>query len=603
MIEAEPRAVDAAAAAEGRAPAAAPSPPPEIRALPAAAGPPSAPAPAAPPAAEREFELMKDEPPPGILRRFFAIHRHLVGLTFGGLTAHVREGVALGKGRGLRLLFLLERLLAWLARPFLDRDLRDRPFPVQLRRRLEILGPTYIKLGQILALRQDLLPPAVTEELKNLLDRLPVVAFPRYLELIEKDLARPVDQMFAWIDPLPTGSASIAQIHRATTREGDSVILKVVKPGIRETLNRDALLLRMLGVALQKLLPRYQPRRVIAEFVEYTRREVDLRREADAAETFTANFSDLSGVVFPRIYRQYSGQGVLTMEFLDGYKPSAPEALELSAADRDRLIDLGATAIIRMLYKDGFFHADLHPGNLLVLPDPVAGPRLGFIDLGMVGRFDEELRRTLLYYYYALVMGDAEGAARYLADVAQPSPGADPNGFRREVTEILHRWNRSANFRDFSLAQLILRSVNLGAQHRMYFPVEMVLMVKALVTFEGVGQILKPDLDVAAVSRSHADRLFREQLSPLHLARQLLRSAPEIIEAIGKAPAVITEGVRLLQQSARRVPENPFRGLRGTIFGGFCLVAGAVLAGAHGPWPVWGALFALGILTALSRGR
>jgi len=358
---------------------------------------------------------------------------------------------------------------------------------------------------------------------------------------------------------------------------------------------------------LQKFLPRYQPKRVIAEFVEYTRREFDLRREADAAETFAANFADLEGVVFPRIYREYSGQGVLTMEFLDGFKPSAPEALELAEVDRDRLIDLGAAAIIRMLYKDGFFHADLHPGNLLILPDrgtsPVPWPRLGFIDLGMVGRFDEELRRTLLYYYYSLVMGDAEGAARYLADVAQPSPGADPDGFRREVTEILHRWNRSANFRDFSLAQLILRSVNMGAQHHMYFPVEMVLMVKALVTFEGVGQILKPDLDVAAVSQVHADKLFREQFSPAHLVRQLLRSAPEILEAIGKAPAVITEGVRLLQQSSRRVPENPFRGLRGTIFGGFCLVAGAVLAGAHGPWPVWSALFALGILAALSRGR
>jgi ubiquinone biosynthesis protein len=584
--------------AERRAPGA-----PEAAAEAAAAVEPAA----VPAALEPGFELMKDEPPPGILRRLFAIHRHLTALLFGGLTAHVREGAALGKGRGLRLLFQLERLIAWLARPFLARDLRDRPFPVQLRRRLEILGPTYIKLGQILALRQDLLPAEITDELKNLLDRLPVVSFSRYVALIEKDLRRPVDEMFSWIDPRPTGSASIAQIHRATTREGDSVILKVVKPGIRETLDRDALLLRLLGVLLQRFLPRYQPRRVIAEFVEYTRREVDLRREADAAETFAANFVDLQGVVFPRIFRRYSGQGVLTMEFLAGFKPSAPEALALPDADRDRLIDLGAAAIMRMLFKDGFFHADLHPGNLLILPDgggaPGVWPALGFIDLGMVGRFDEELRRTLLYYYYALVMGDAEGAARYLADVAQPSPGADPNGFRREVTEILHRWNRNANFRDFSLAQLILRSVNLGAQHRMYFPVEMVLMVKALVTFEGVGQILKPDLDVAAVSQAHADELFREQLSPAHLMRQLVRSAPEILQAISKAPAVITEGVRLLQQSARRVPENPFRGLRGTIFGGFCLVAGAILAGARGPWPVWSALFALGILTALSRGR
>jgi ubiquinone biosynthesis protein len=176
-------------------------------------------------------------------------------------------------------------------------------------------------------------------------------------------------------------------------------------------------------------------------------------------------------------------------------------------------------------------------------------------------------------------------------------------GFRREVTEILHRWNRSANFRDFSLAQLILQSVNEGAVHRMYFPVEMILMVKALVTFEGVGQILKPGLDVAAVSREHANQIFFDQFKPLALGRQLLRGVPEILEAITKLPSVITEGVRLIEQVTRRPPENPFAGLRGTIFGGFCLVAGAVLAGAHGPWPVWLALFALGIASALSRGR
>ncbi len=572
-------------------------PPPA--ALPASAETPLT---APPPPSYQGFELMPDLPPAGQVRRFFTIQRHLLGLLFTGLVAHAQEGAALGKGRGFRLLWNLERLLATLVRPFLDKSLVDRPFPVQLRRRLEILGPTYIKLGQVLALRQDLLPAAITEELKNLLDRLPVVSFPRYLELIVKDLGRPIDEMYTWIDPIPTGSASIAQIHRATTKEGDSVILKVVKPGIKETLTRDARLLKLLGWILQKVIPRYQPQRVIAEFVEYTRREVDLRREADNAQSFAANFVDLKGVVFPRIFRQYSGPGVLTMEFLDGFKPSAPEALALSEEDRDRLVDLGAESIIRMLFEDGFFHADLHPGNLLVLPSP-GGPKLGFIDLGMVGRFDSELRRTLLYYYYTLVMGDAESAAGYLATVAQPGSGADPVGFRREVTEILQRWNQSANFRDFSLAQLILLSVNEGAQHRMYFPVEMVLMVKALVTFEGVGQILKPGLDVAVVSREHANRIFLDQFKPAHLARQLMRGVPEILEAITKAPAVITEGVRLLQQMSRRPPDNPFAGLRGTIFGGFCLVAGAVLAGAHGPWPVWLALFVLGIGSALSRGK
>src|SRR5436305_2996539 len=236
------------------------------------------------------------------------------------------------------------------------------------------------------------------------------------------------------------------------------------------------------------------------------------------------------------------------MEFHAGFKRGAQESASLRDAERDVLVDLGAASIIRMLFKDGFFHADLHPGNLLILP----GPKLGFIDLGMVGRFESDLRRTFLYYYYTLVMGDAEGAARYLGAIAIPGPGADPAGFRREVTEILLRWHRSSSFREFSLAQLIMRSVNLGAQHNLFFPVEMVLMVKALVTFEGVGQILKPGLDVAAVSQAHANAIFRNQFTPQHLFKEVLRAGPEVLEALAKAPSLITEALPLLERATRR---------------------------------------------------
>jgi ubiquinone biosynthesis protein len=486
--------------------------------------------------------------------------------------------------------------LAW---PFLDRDLVAQPFPVQLRKRFERLGATYIKLGQILSLREDLLPPAVTAELKNLLDRLPVVPFPRFVAIVEADLGRPVDEVFDWIDPQPLGSASIAQTHRGTLLTGESVILKAVKPGIRDTLCRDAVLLRGFGVLAQLVLPRVRPKRMVDEFVHYTLREVDLRLEADNAETFAANFKDMPDVVFPRVYRQASGTDLLTMEYLAGVKATSPEAQRLSEEDRDRLVDLGASAIVRMLYRDGFFHADLHPGNLLILP----GPRLGFIDLGMVGRFSEELRRMLLYYYFCLVSGDHDNAARYLSLIADAGPGGDPSGFRREVAEICRRWHRSANFRDFSLGQLIMESVARGVEFRMYFPVEMVLMVKALVTFEGVGQILRPGFDVAKVSQAHINRLLLHQLSPLRLAQEGLRGAPELFEAVTRAPMLISEGMRLLERQTRRPPENPFAGIRGTIFGGFCFLAGAILLASDGPVWAAAALFAVGLLLALRRGR
>lgn len=544
----------------------------------------------------RGFEVMREAGTPGLLRRLLITWKHFLGLLFGGLAAHVRAQRAEGTGRGLK--FLLLRLLAALTTPFVSRSLRHETFAVQLRRRLERLGPTYIKLGQILSLREDLLPRHITNELKHLLNRLPVVPLPRIVGLIEQDLKRPVEELFLDIDPEPLGSASIGQTHRATMLDGEPVIIKIVKPGIRETLERDAKLLRMLGSILELIIPRFQPRQLVNEFCDYTLREVDLRREADNAESFAANFTDLPDIVFPDIYRSCSGRSVLTMEFFDGMNPDSPKAQELPEEQRRHLTEIGAQAIIRMLYKDGFFHADLHPGNLIILP----GPKIGFIDLGMVGRLDEELRRTLLYYYFALVMGDAENSARYLSAIATPGPDANPNGFRREASEIANRWKRASSFEEYSLGQLILDSVSRGAQYGMYFPVEMVLMVKALVTFEGVGHVLLPGFDVAEVSKKHIRTLFLHQFSPLRLLAEGMRGAPDLVDAMAKMPLLVTDGLRVLEKVARQPTENPLKGLRGTLIAGSCLVAGAISMGFGAPWPVWGALFVIAFFLALRKG-
>ncbi len=559
-----------------------------------------------PPAASRQsavghepaavVEQASTRPPPGIVRRAMSTNRHLAGLLFGAIIAWTRAQRDAPTAKGLK--YALARAIGAVTHPLLRRDLVDLPFPQQFRRRLELLGPTYIKLGQILSLREDILPHSVTTELRNLLNRLPVIPFAQFTALVERDLGRPVDRLYSWIDPEPLGSASIAQIHRATTLTGEDVVIKAVKPGVAETLKRDARLLRVLGAGLQAVIPRYQPKRIIAEFCEYTLREVDLRREADNAENFATNFRDMSDVVFPTVDRHRSGMRVLTMEYLDGVRPDSPEALALSEEERDHLVDLGSESIIRMLYRDGFFHADLHPGNLLVLP----GARVGFIDLGMVGRFESDLRRALLYYYYSLVTGDHENAARYLAAVAEPGRDGDPAGFRRDVSEISARWHRASSFDSFSLAQLVLESVTRGAQYRMYFPVELVLMVKALVTFEGVGHVLLPDFDVADVSRRHIRTVFLEQFSPLRFVHEGLRGAPELIDAAVKLPSLVTEGVRVLERSTRPPAENPLQGVRATLLAGFCLVAGAIIMAFGGTWPLWAGLFAAAVLLAFRRG-
>jgi len=478
-----------------------------------------------------------------------------------------------------------KRMLATILTPFVRSDLRDRPFPEQLRRRLEILGPTFTKLGQIMAIREDLLPKPITQELDSLMDHLPPIPFEQVETVIERELDAPVNTLFQEIDPEPLGAASIAQVHRATTRRGDDVVVKVIKPGIRDVVTSDLKLLEFFGAFLQWLLPRYQPKQIIEEFSAYTKRELNFDYEADHAEIFSANFQNVPGIVFPEVYRELSTDDVLTMEYLDGIRPGAEAALELSEEERQRVIDLGASAIIRMLYKDGFFHADLHAGNLRIMPgERPEDLQIGFIDLGMVGRFRADLKRRMLYYYYALVRGDVESAAQYLLDMARVGEGGDPQGFRRAVSDMARHFLMQSKQGSISLAQVILQSLSLGGRYRVFFPVEMTLMVKALVTFEGVGRKLDPDLDVVAVSRRHVQQIFRERFSPWKVGAEMLGGAPELVDAALKLPQLLTSGMSNLEESlATQGPGNPSTGIRSGIVAGACIVGGVIAAVQGGP--------------------
>ncbi len=304
-------------------------------------------------------------------------------------------------------------------------------------------------------------------------------------------------------------------------------------------------------------------------------------------------------VVFPKMYRELSSEDVLTMAFFDGFSPSSERAQALTNAERQRIIDLGAAAIIRMLYQDGFFHADLHAGNLMILPEG-DGLKLGFIDLGMVGRFEEKTKRRMLYYYQALVSGDVEGAAKYLTAMAQVGEGGDPKGFRRAVADTSRRFILHGAQGDVSIAQLILKSVGLGGKYRVYFPVEMTLMVKALVTYEGVGRMLDPKMDVAAVSRKHVARVFRGHFDPEALMRKLMGNAPEMLDLIVQSPQLLASGFRFLEESLNdRSPQNPLAGLRSGIIAGSCIVGGVLTLIQGGPILLWIALFALGFLLSV----
>lgn len=539
------------------------------------------------------FEQYQERNPPGLIRRFFETLGQILGLVFGGVGAYINDMKSQGKA-GYLGVFLL-RVIYFFAYPILDKRIVKQPFPIQFRLRLEKLGPTYIKLGQILSLREDLLPKPVTNELKRLLDKLPAVSYERFKELIEESLQKPLYTMFVWIEPVPLGSASLAQTHRARLITHERVVIKVLKPGVREIILTDTRLLRFFGRLLQISLARYQPSRIISEFCSYTLREVDLRMEADNAETFAAYFKDDPRIRFPKIYRLYSNRDVLTMQYFKGIKPDERAAQVLTPAEKANAIDLGVGAIIRMIYRDGFFHADLHPANLMIFRDGT----VGFIDLGMVGKFDRDLRKRLFYYFYSLVAGDPENAARYLTSLAKPSRNTDLEGFRRAVSDLYARWLRKPNFEDFSLAQVILESMLMAGHYYVQYPGDIILMVKALVTIEGVGNLLQPGISVTMVARKHVHTILLSQFNPIEILKESALIIPEMVDVINKSPLILTEGLKVFEANIKKPPQGPLNGVRATILAGFCILAGAILVGMGGPWYIGGALILVGLILAV----
>lgn len=546
----------------------------------------------------RVFEEYIERKPSSLFVRYFITQMHLSGLLLGGGFAYLRHRketkakFSFGKD-----VFL--RLFLWLHWIFLNKKLIRQPFKVQLRRRLEMLGATYIKLGQIMSLREDVLPVEITDELKKLLDSLPAVKYERFAELVEENIQQPIHRVFVDISTNPLGSASIAQTHKATLKTGEEVVIKLLKPGTRELIKTDSKIIKFMGRVLNLFVPELQPKNMFTEFCDYTNKEVDFRLEAENAEEFAGNFTKHPDIVFPIIYKEYSNENMIVMELFKGIKPDKKAYEKYNLQERERIVDIGAYAIIQMLYKDGFFHADLHPGNLMIMDGP-NGPMCGFIDLGMVGRFEETTRKAMLYYFNSLVMGDPENAARYLSALAKTDKYSDLDGFRREFIGVGNKWLKNSNFKDFSLAKLIMESVVLGAKYRLYYPLELVLMVKAIITYEGVGNVILPGFDIQKVSKKHIRTMVLGEVNPMDMLRQQLLNAPEIMDVIIKAPMLITESVkryesRLVEKKGKSGSES----IKTMIFASCCILGASMMASAGLEWFTFVPLFIIGGIIAL----
>jgi ubiquinone biosynthesis protein len=427
--------------------------------------------------------------PAGQLRRFSQIGRVLVRHGFG-FVFDVRRERREKKG--------LQEFLA-------------PNFGVRLRRSLDDLGPTFVKFGQLLSTRSDILPEGVLFELQKLQDTAKPMPSGVAQAIVQRELGAPVEEVFASFDPVPLGSASIGQVHRAVLLGGEVVAVKVQRPEAPSRVESDLELMREFADFLdrrfgQRIL--VDVRSLVAEFETVIRRELDYKAEAASARRFAADFAGTQ-VVIPRVYLELSTSRVLTLQYIEGTRFRDIRPLSLTPSERRRVASMGADAIFKMAFEDGFFHGDPHPGNLLLTPEG----DLALLDFGMIGYMSRGDIEALSRLFIAVVQRDAAAALRGLESLGvryAPEVRAD---LVRDLREFLNKYS-GLSVGEVTLGQALSELIALARRYRLRVPPVFPLLTKALVTAEGLARAIDPTINVYEVAQPYARRLLLERYDP-----------------------------------------------------------------------------------------
>lgn len=409
----------------------------------------------------------------------------------------------------------------------------DMAAPVRLRLALEQLGPTFVKLGQILSTRGDLLTPQWTAELEHLQSHVAPLPWEDIRAQVEDDIGGAVDDVFASFERRALAAGSIAQVHRAVLTDGTSVVVKVRRKGLRPLVDADLRLLAHLASLAEAQWPdlaRYRPREILANLGTAMAEELDLAAEARNCETVADNLAGLDFILIPRIFRQWTGERLLVQEFVGGIPPKDRAALEQAGHDGRLLARRGAEAFLHMALVDGFFHADPHPGNLHALP----GDRVAFIDFGMVGRIGERRREQLLTLLAAIIDGDGGRIANLLIEWSG-SGGVDLLRLEAACDGFVARHGTPP----LRLGQAITDFVTLVRENDLSLPPDLALLFKALVTADGVMRALDPDFDAIAVAAPIVRRETMRRFAPQALADQGKALAVDIAGLMSDLPALM----------------------------------------------------------------
>jgi len=376
--------------------------------------------------------------------------------------------------------------------------------PQRVRMALETLGPTFIKCGQILASRSDILPPAWVEELQALHSQASTLPWCELEAQVLEDLGCELDQAFAEFDTQPLAAASMAQVYRARLLTGEAVVVKVQRPGLRQQMTADLQLLESLAQLIEQndALALYQPRQMVRQLARAMLEELDFTQEGQNCDSVAQNFAQIPHIVIPTIYWAFSNQRLLVQAFLPSFTPLTRTALLEQGLDPSLLAKRGAQAFIKMLLEDGLFHGDPHPGNLRAMSEN----RVGFIDFGMVGRLDERRRLEVMNFMRALTEGSTEVLVGVLIDWS---------GERVQDLSLIEQAAREYMSRQqggpLKMSALITDFLELIREYRLPLPADLLVLFKALITADGVLTQLDPELDLVATAKPAVEKMLREQ--------------------------------------------------------------------------------------------
>jgi ubiquinone biosynthesis protein len=421
-----------------------------------------------------------------------------------------------------------------------------QPRGERLRLALESLGPIFVKFGQVLSTRRDLLPPDIADELAHLQDRVPPFPSDVAVATVEAAFGRPLDQIFAAFDRVPVASASIAQVHFATLMDGREVAVKVLRPNMLPVIDKDLALMRMMAGWLERLSSdgkRLKPREVVAEFDKYLHDELDLLREAASAAQLRRNMQDLNLVLIPEVMWDHCRTEVMVMERMKGIPISQIERLRQAGVDIKQLARDGVTIFFTQVFRDGFFHADMHPGNIQVSLDPATFGRYISLDFGIVGTLTEFDKEYLAQNFIAFFKRDYRRVAALHIE-----SGWVPAETRVDELEAAIRAVCEPYFdrplKEISLGMVLMRLFQTSRRFQVEIQPQLVLLQKTLLNIEGLGRQLDPELDLWSTAKPFLERWMSEQVGPRRLWSQIKAEAPQYAKLLPALPRLLHDALR-----------------------------------------------------------